>query len=138
MVKQKVILWRVEEYDLSQCVRALPYEGKSWWAIKPTHLTRLKKFLKANSDKILPERVTIISLSEINYTEIKALDFKKTNEYVLGKSEEIPQLMNFDFKIHTLEWKDSPMKEFGFSTYEIESCGGCPFHPVSTYQVLIK
>jgi len=137
-MKNKLIFWRLENFDLSQCVRELPYEGKSWWVCKTSHLPRLKKWVAANKEKF-GENMTIKTTAEMDIKEINSLNYSDVNSYVIGETDVIPQLLDFDFKSHVCDWKLHTMIEImGVSKHELESIGGAAYSPVPTYQVLIK
>ena len=100
----KIILYRNELYDNSKTVRKLPYEGKSWFVIKAVHKKRLIKFLSNKNLKEIHgldiENFTLLEIDSKKLVNAKALNFKETNQYVLGESKKIPKQIDFNPNVH--------------------------------------
>ena len=136
-MREKVIFVRNEKFDNSDCVNKFPYEGKSFFAVKSIHSNRYKKFISAPIHNLNVDDFTILGSENININKVKALNYEEVSDYVLGKSKKIPELISFNPKEHTLEWNVNELEILGISKNEIESLGGCYFHPKIKFQVLI-
>jgi hypothetical protein len=101
-----ILFVKYKLFDNSQTERKLPYDGISAWAIRKIDLNKYIKlfdYIKHQHPELGggSENLEIVNPSG---KKIFALDYEKTNNYVLGESDEIPELEPFNPKKHKLEF----------------------------------
>lgn len=138
----KVIFLKYLKFDNGKCVRTFPYHGESWWVIKSIHYKRFLKLMNddSNEDKdfIDPRNWKIVFGKDMKYKEIYSIDYKLMNEYVMGETDTIPDLIPFKPTSHCSLWKPTRLETAGFSKYEIERYGFPYWFMDPSYQVLIR
>ena len=138
----KVIFLKYLKFNNSQCVRTFPYHGESWWVIKSIHYKRFLKLMGDDSNKdkdfINPKNWKVVEGKDMKYKEIFSIDYPKMNDYVMGESDIIPELLPFNPKLHCSGWKPTALESAGFSKYEIERYGFAYWYMDNPYQVLIR
>ena len=127
-----VLFVRYKLWDNSKTVKKLPYSGTSAWAVKKKDLNKLIGFF--DDIKLLyphmgggSENLEIINPAG---KKVIALDYKKSNDYVMGDSNEKPEIEQFDPNKHTLKFKLSYQNPYN------ERDKG--YTPIKEYQVLIQ
>jgi hypothetical protein len=131
----KVVFFRTDTYNNSECIRKIPYEGKSYWPVKAIHKKRFERYIKYAK----PNHVFYyIELPEDSLYKVKALNFDKVNKYVTGASKTIPKIEEFDHKKHCTTFDFHPLVKTGqFSKNELEYLGFSAYEPQYKFQVLI-
>lgn len=137
----KVIFVKYLKFNNSECVRKLPYDGESWWAIRSIHHRRLLKLIDSrHEDKDFGNRKNwlIVRGEDMEYNDIRSIDYRVANDYVMGNSDRVPELLPFNPSLHCCDWSPNKLYHLGFSKYEIESYG-LPYWFMDTkYHVLIN
>jgi len=94
-------------WNNSDAKRELPYPGSSAWAIRKVDLNKFLTFFDTIKE-LYPEKgggsenIQIVNPSNKN---IVALNYKAANNYVMGDSDEEPQIENFDPKQHLIKFE---------------------------------
>ena len=101
-----ILFVKYKLFDNSQTVRKLPYDGISAWAVRKIDLNKYKRlldFIKQHHPELGggSENIEIVNPSG---KKIFALDYDKVDSYVLGDSDEIPELEKFEPNKHKLDF----------------------------------
>ena len=104
-----VIFVRTKNFDNTGTLNKLPYEGIQCWAIYESDLEKYIEELEFWGGK--RKNVEIIKPTGYN---IFAIDYPMTHKYVMGETDEVPELIPFDKKIHTMKY----LKQSGKSMLE--------------------
>ena len=135
------------KFDNSRCVRKIPYDGVSWFVIYNKDVEAYKKqyeFLSKKWNLEYTEKIAdicdflFVKGIEMNIQSIKALDYVQINKYVMGESNFIPELLDFNPKIHTIQWYANPILAQGFGRQTLSNLGIPLKLSTTNHQVLIK
>lgn len=141
----KLIFYRFEKYNNSECVRKLPHNGKSWWVIEECYEELLVEFFShLYKHGVNPKDITVVREENMVYNNMHVLDFRIANKYVLGESDVIPELVEFDETKHPQRWVWTESVVKGLSLTEIENLhssgiemtGGVTLIPAQDFQIL--
>jgi hypothetical protein len=127
-----VVFVKYKLWDNSNAKRELPYPGVSAWAVKKKDLSKYLKYFDFIKE-VHPEmgggseNIEIVNPSG---KSIYALDYKKSDAYVIGLSDEKPELEKFDPSKHTL----------GFNLFYQNPWNQRDkyYSPILNYQVLLQ
>jgi hypothetical protein len=103
---------RNEFYDNSECVRRLPYEGQSWWVLQTNHVLRHKQFLLGNNIDISTFRY--VKATDLKFNKIYALNHNDVNSYVVGNTNKVPELLEFNQNEHVFKFKEMDIVRLGY------------------------
>jgi hypothetical protein len=101
-----VLFVKYNLWDNSRAKRELPFPGVSAWAIRKVDLNKFLTFFDTIKE-LYPEKgggsenIQIVNPSNKN---IVALNYKTANNYVMGDSDEEPQIEKFDSKQHLIKF----------------------------------
>jgi len=104
--------FRNECYDNSGCVKKLPHEGQSWWVLQTNHVLRHKQFLLGNNIDISTFRY--VKATDLKFNEIYALNFYDANSYVIGSSNKVPELLEFNQNKHVITFTEMDIVKLGY------------------------
>jgi len=124
--EDKVIFVRTKNFDNTETLHELPYDGIQCWAIYETDLDKYIEELEIWGGK--KRNVEIINPSGY---DIFALDYPMAHKYVMGESNEVPEPIPFDKNKHTMKF----IKQSGKTMLEYASELGMN---KMCYQILLK
>lgn len=128
---------RNEYYDNSECLKKLPYEGQSWWGLQTKHVLRHKQYLLGNGIDV--SNFKYVKAVDLKFNEIYAINFYEANSYVLGDSNKVPELLEFNRDEHVVKFRESDIIQLGFySKTTVKNMCGYIYIPEMEYQILIR
>lgn len=121
-----IIFVRTKNFNNIGTVNKLPYEGIHCWAIYKNDLDKYIEELELWGGN----KKSIEIINPTGY-EIFALNYPMVHKYVMGETDEVPKLIPFDKKIHTMKF----IKQRGKSVLKYVSELGMN---KNCYQILLK
>lgn len=105
ITNDKIIFVRTRNFDNQGTTKKLPYEGIQCWAIYEDDFGKYVDELELSGGR--RKNVEIINPAEF---DVYALNYRKAHKYVMGQTEEIPQLEPFDETKHILKFNKTEPK----------------------------
>lgn len=121
-----IISVRTKNFDNTGTLNKLPYDGIQCWCIYENDLSKYIEELELWGGK--KKNVEIINPSGY---DIFALNYPMVHKYVMGETDEIPELIQFNKNIHVMRY----IKQSGKSMLEYVSELGMG---KMCYQILLK
>ena len=121
-----IIFVRTKNFDNTGTLNKLPYDGIQSWCIYENDLSKYIEELELWGGK--KKNVEIINPSGY---DIFALNYPMVHKYVMGETDEIPELIQFNKNIHVMRY----IKQSGKSMLEYVSELGMG---KMCYQILLK
>lgn len=96
-----VVFVRNESYDSSMTKRRLPYLGVSAFAVRTDDFERFKQYAE-REEGVDPSSWTVLIPSELGDHGAFAMSMEDTNDYVMGFTDDKPELKPFDPEAHIM------------------------------------
>ena len=96
-----VVFVRNKNYDNSKTIRRLPYRGVSAFAVHTDDFEKFKQFAE-KEEGIDPSNWQVYDMDDFDNYEVCAMRMSDTNDYVMGWSDEKPELKLFDPEDHAM------------------------------------
>jgi hypothetical protein len=97
--KNDVIFVKTKNFDNTGTLNKLPYEGIQCWAMYRNDLDKYIEELELWGGN----RKNVEIINSTGYS-IFALDYPMVHKYVMGEVDEVPKLIPFDSKKHTMKY----------------------------------
>jgi hypothetical protein len=97
--KEDFVFIRTEKFDNTGTINKLPYDGIHCWYIKKTDISKYIEELELWGGN--RKDVTIVNPDN---KEVYAVDYDQAHKYVMGETNKIPKLQEFDENKHRLRF----------------------------------